>query len=133
MVIEAEEAAKLIRAVAHNNAFARGRKNRMEAWKVVFGVYVSARYKHPTYTIAGLRWKLHFSMDYAGNRYNSAKQVMVPIPNIYAKADKQVLTQAVVLKFESFEGEEDAFKKDFTILRMFESEWKSAPARPDSN
>lgn len=132
-MIEPEEAAKLIRAVAHNNAFARGRKNRMEAWKVVFGVYVSARFKHPTYTIAGLRWKLHFTMEYSGNRYKSTKQVMVPIPNIYAKADLRSgsITQAVVLKFESFEGEEDAFKKDFTILRMFESEWKSAPARPD--
>ena len=129
-MIDAEEAAKLIRAVAHNNTFARGRKNRMEAWKVLFGVYVSARFKHPTYTIAGLRWKLHFTMEYSG-RYKTAKQVMVPIPNIYAKADKQVVTQAVVMQFESFEGEEDAFKKDFTMLRMFETEWKSAPARPD--
>lgn len=130
-MIEPEEAAKLIRAVAHNNTFARGRKNRMEAWKVVFGVYVSVRYKHLVYTIAGLRWKLHFSMDYAGIRYKSAEPVMIPIPNTYAKADKQVITQAVVLNFDSFEGEEDAFKKDFTLLRMFESEWKSAPARPD--
>ena len=130
MVIETEEAAKLIRAVAHNNTFARGRKNRMEAWKVVFGVYVSVRFKHPNYTIAGLRWKLHYDM-YGGTRYKSAKQVMIPIPNIYAKADKQVVTQPVALQFDSFEGEEDAFKRDFTILRMFESEWKSAPARPD--
>lgn len=129
-MIEIEEAAKLIRAVAHNNTFARGRKNRMEAWKVVFGVYVSVRYKYPIYIIAGLRWKLHFNMEYAGNRYIRASQVMLPIPNIYAKAEKQVVTQAAVLRFDSFEGEEDAFKKDFTLLRMFESEWKSAPARP---
>ncbi len=72
MVIEPEEAAKLIRAVAHNNTFARGRKNRMEAWKVVFGVYVSVRFKHPNYTIAGLRWKLHYDM-YGGTRYTAAR------------------------------------------------------------
>lgn len=131
-MIEAVEAARLIRAIARDNTFARGRKSRMEAWKVMFGVYVSARYKHPTYTLAGLRWKLHYSIAYSGRYGRDSRAVRLPTPNLYVKADDAKAMSDFIMTFTTFEGSEEAFKRDFTILRMFESEWSEVPGRASS-
>lgn len=131
-MIDPEEASRLIRAIAYDNTFNRGRKSRMEAWKVMFGVYVSARYKHPTYTLAGLRWKLHYSIAYSGRYRHDSRAVKLPTPNIYTKQDKDRSDSEFIMTFTTFEGSEEAFKRDFTILRMFESEWSNAPGRASS-
>lgn len=131
-MIEAPEAARLIRAIARDNSFARGRKSRMEAWKVMFGVYVSVRYKHPTYTVAGMRWKLHYSLSYAGRYGADHRAVKLPSPNVYVKSEKEVAMQDFIMSFTTFEGSEEAFKRDFTMLRMFESEWNEVPGRSTS-
>lgn len=137
MVIEPSEAAELILAVAKDNTFNRGRKNRMEAWKVMFGVYVSARFKPPIYTLAGLRWKLNYNIVYSSPYLRNLsidhepQHVSLPVPNIYSKKTKEdeVAIQNFSMVFVSFEGDEEAFKRDFTILRMFASEWGSVVGR----
>lgn len=151
-MIDPNEAARLIRAVARDNTFTRGRKNRMEAWKVMFGVYVSARYKYPTYTIAGVHWKMHFTVIHVRGRGYADASTMVRLPTPSMMTDKQnVMLRSYVaqrtggkglgkqdedmrldsynITFDRFEGDEDAFKKDFTMLRMFDSEWEEVPGR----
>lgn len=126
-MIDVDLAAKLITAIARDNTFKRGRKSRMCAWKVMFGVYVSARYKHPSYVIAGVHWKLHYNVEHAGYRASHSNGHVLPSPNLY-QAKHAPKEQRFHVKFDKFEGDEDIFKKEFTLLKMFESQWDEASA-----
>lgn len=104
----------------------------------MFGVYVSARYKNQNhvYTLVGLRWKIVYSVSYSmSNAYGggaarlAVPNVRLPVPNIYTKKSEEVGLADFTMEFESFEGDEEAFKRDFTILRMFSSEWDSVEGK----
>lgn len=139
------EAARLMRAIAANNHFKRGKKNRMDCYKEFFGVYVSYSYKYPTAILRGRNWRMEFNVTYGKkdrDGYPIASKDVVsfpqpPSPNEYVRIGRgrnkkyqsrtpRILGQAI-LTLRTLEGDK-FFLKDWMLLRMFESEWETTPA-----
>lgn len=124
---------ELSSAISKNNKFRRGKKNGLETWKVMFGVYLSYHVR-PTFDtkfiLSGREWKLTVE----GFRANASIDFSKAVPVYYPAFDTSVYSgdragplQRILSEF-SFDGDEDAFNRDMSMLLMFRSEWDKVPS-----
>lgn len=145
--INFDEVARLMRAVVKRNTYKRGKKMRQESWKVIAGVYLNYSYKSPQVTLKGRQWSMLFEFvgakpefDIYGyrKRIQGTPPAYVSIPHpqpVFAvsmqskyhparkERDEPFANSSVQLRLVDLTGVE-AWKHDWTMLRLFESEWE---------
>lgn len=133
MRIDPQFFGELSSAISKDNTFRRGKKNGLETWKVMFGVYLSYHVR-PTFDtkfiLTGREWKLTVEGIRATPASGFDKAVMVYYPSYDTRGHSQDRAGPLhrILSEFSFDGDEDAFNRDMTMLTMFRSEWGKVPA-----
>lgn len=116
-------------AISTNNKFRRGKKNGLETWKVMFGVYLSYHVR-PTFDtkfiLTGREWKMTVEGTRPTPQLGFDKAVMMYYPSFDTRT--QAATLHRILSEFGFDGDADAFNRDMSMLKMFQSEWGKVPS-----
>ena len=130
--VSLKEIAGVIRSVAADNEWRRGRREFQTVKKNLFGFQLEVRNKNNKLSLKKDGWIIRLDLHRLYDDYmygSNPEEEIFTLPSFSGKWPKikAVVMKAFVIKGVSFEIEsEDAFVRDWSLLKMFASEFENA-------
>lgn len=124
-----QEIAAVMCAVAIDNDLKMGKRGYEKVSRDFFGLQLEVRFKAPIIALVGKSWRCRLKMGHLNAGKTSCKIPYIKDESVYTRYERKKMRNVGVFPFPVIEtkveiDDREQFDRDWTLLRLFSSEWE---------